>query len=104
MANSEIKSESEKSFENILDFKKKLSLFQQDELPIQTLLQHPFANSLFEFFRLFPLRYNEEHIHLTGALNAEFLFPRLKKLFDGPNKAVYEKKITDVYGPTSWPR
>ncbi len=103
LANSDMKDESEKAFENVLDFKKKLSLFQQNELPIHSLLQHPFTHSLFEFFRLFPLRYNEEHIHLTGALNAEFLYPRLKKLFDGPNKTVYEKKITDVYGPTSWP-
>lgn len=103
LVNSEIKNENEKSYESVLDFKKKLSLFQQDEASIHTLLKHPFANSLFDFFRLFPLKYNEEHIHLTGALNAEFLFPRLKKLFDGPNKAIYEKKITEVYGPDSWP-
>ncbi|MGC4073781.1 MAG: hypothetical protein QM760_14975 [Nibricoccus sp.] len=47
---------------------------------------------LFCFFREFPLPYHEEHIHLTGSLSAEFIYPRLKKLLEGPDKKTYEEK------------
>lgn len=85
------------------EFRKLLSGFQSNEVDISTLLGHPFSEAFFEFFKEFPIPYHEEHIHLTGSLSAEFIFPRLKKLLDGPDKKIYEQKITQVYGDTSLP-
>lgn len=80
------------------EFRKLLAGFQQDEVDIQTLLNHPLADGLKLFFKNFPLPYKEEHIHLTGSLTADFVFPRLKPLLEGPNKELYWKKIRDTYG------
>ncbi len=85
------------------EFRKLLNGFQSNEVDISTLLGHPFSEAFFEFFRGFPLSYHEEHIHLTGSLSAEFIYPRLKKLLDGPEKKLYEEKIAQVYGPDSIP-
>jgi hypothetical protein len=103
LSHSELSSESPRAFELIQEFKTQLSKFRQNENTIQELLNHPVASALFDFFRLFPLKYREEHIHLTGALTANFLWPRLKKLIEGPHAEIYKKKITDVYGPKAWP-
>ncbi|WP_372653864.1 hypothetical protein [Halobacteriovorax sp.] len=88
---------------SLLEFNHLLTGFQIDEVDITTLLTHPVAEALFGFFKSFPIPYNEEHIHLTGSLNAEFIYPRLKKLLEGENKEIYEKKIKDVYGENSIP-
>lgn len=88
---------------SLLEFSHLLTGFQIDEVDIDTLLTHPVAEALFEFFKSFPIPYNEEHIHLTGSLSAEFIYPRLKVLLEGPNKEIYEKKISDVYGEDSIP-
>lgn len=88
---------------DIINFSRLLADFQQDEADIDTLLNHPVSLALFEFFKSFPLKYHEEHIHLTGSLNSEFIYPRLKKLLKGPNKKIYEKKIKDVYGEDALP-
>lgn len=85
------------------EFRKLLNGFQSNEVDITTLLGHPFSEAFFEFFKGFPLSYHEEHIHLTGSLSAEFIYPRLKKLLDGPEKKLYEEKIAQVYGPDSIP-
>jgi adenosine deaminase len=85
------------------DFRELISAYQTDQIGIETLLHHTVASALFEFFRRFPLPYRDEHTHLTGALSAEFVYPRIKKLLAGPNKAIYEKKITDIYGPSALP-
>ncbi len=85
------------------EFRRLIAKFQQDEVKIQDLLEHPVAEALFEFFKNFPLKYNEEHIHLTGALTADFIYPRLKKLMDGPNRDLYEAKIKEVYGDDAIP-
>lgn len=85
------------------EFRSLLSKFQSDQTGIDTLLKHAVADALFEFFRRFPLPYRDEHTHLTGALSAEFVYPRIKKLLEGKNKAIYEKKITDIYGPGALP-
>lgn len=85
------------------EFRGLISAFQTDQIGIETLLNHIVASALFEFFRRFPLPYRDEHTHLTGALSAEFVYPRIKKLLEGPNKAIYEKKITDIYGPSALP-
>ncbi|MFG1493114.1 hypothetical protein [Halobacteriovorax sp. ZH4_bin.1] len=87
----------------ILEFMKLLSSFQIDEVDIETLLNHPVSDAVFNFFQKFPIPYYEEHIHLTGSLNAEFIYPRLKKLLSGKNKKVYEKRIAEVYGEDALP-
>ncbi|MES3036575.1 MAG: hypothetical protein V4736_01590 [Bdellovibrionota bacterium] len=80
------------------EFKAKLDLFKIDKMDFHELIAHPFTEALFRFFRAFPVKFNEEHIHLTGSMTAEFLHPRLMPLFTGPNKEVYRKKIKEVYG------
>ncbi|MFZ4714487.1 MAG: hypothetical protein ACOYL6_12265 [Bacteriovoracaceae bacterium] len=95
--------ESPEVLKEIKHFREMLSLFHQGELEIEPLLDHNVGLALFQFFKHFPLKYQEEHIHLTGSLDAEFIYPRLKKLLDGPNKAIYEKKIIDTYGKDSIP-
>ncbi len=87
----------------IVEFRQLLSTYQQDIVEMETLLDHPVSHALYRFFNSFPLKYKEEHSHLTGSLNAEFIYPRLKKLLEGPNKAIYEQKIVDIYGPKSLP-
>lgn len=103
LGSSELSNESPRAFELIQEFRQLLSQFSQNELDIHTLIQHPVSEALFGFFRLFPLKYREEHIHLTGALTAEYIYPRLKKLIEGPHKELYKKKITEVYGADAWP-
>jgi adenosine deaminase len=103
LANTEIREESEEAFHLVQDFRALLSDFQQNKISIQTLMDHPVSGALFEFFRRFPIKYREEHIHMTGSLTAEFIYPRLKKLIDGPHKELYKKKITEVYGNDAWP-
>lgn len=91
------------SYNLILEFRKLISDFEQSRVGISNLLQHTVSHCLFKFFQNFPLKYNEEHIHLTGALTADFLFPRLQTLFSGPNQSVYAEKIKAVYGEKAWP-
>ena len=85
------------------EFKKLLNAFQSNEVDISNLLGHPFSEAFFGFFKEFPLPYHEEHIHLTGSLSADFIFPRLHKLLNGPNKEVYQQKIEQVYGKDALP-
>lgn len=91
------------AYKKVEEFKSLVDQFKVNKVEISVLLEHEFSKALFEFFKNFPLKYNEEHIHLTGALTADFIFPRLKKLLEGPHKNIYEKKIKEVYGPGSWP-
>lgn len=83
---------------SINEFRKLLAGFQQDEVDIQTLLSHPVSDALKNLFKRFPIPYREEHIHLTGSLTADFVYPLLKPLLEGPNKDVYWEKIRAVYG------
>ena len=87
----------------INEFRRLIKGFQEDEVDIDTLLNHPISSGLFQFFKSFPLPYYEEHIHLTGSLSAEFIFPRIKKLLEGPQHKIYEQKIIEVYGETALP-
>jgi len=82
----------------IKSFQTLLIHFSQDEVQIGSLLTHPISSAMFLFFKHFPLPYREEHIHLTGSLTAEFIYPRLKKLLIGKNKDAYEKIIIENYG------
>ncbi|WII72181.1 hypothetical protein QJS83_17095 [Bdellovibrio sp. 22V] len=86
-----------------VEFRELLNRFQINQVTINALLKHPMSAALFEFFKNFPLKYNEEHIHLTGAITADFIYPRLKKLLEGPHKDVYEEKIKEVYGDKALP-
>ncbi|MGE5084712.1 MAG: hypothetical protein ACM3MG_00320 [Bacillota bacterium] len=85
------------------NFRGLLNSFQINQISISALLKHPVSAALFEFFKNFPLKYHEEHIHLTGAITADFIYPRLKKLLEGPNKDIYQQKITEVYGDKALP-
>jgi adenosine deaminase len=87
----------------LMEFRRLLAGFHEDEVDIHTLLSHPVSLAFFEFFKSFPLKYYEEHIHLTGSLSAEFILPRIKKLLKGPHKKIYEQKITEVYGKDALP-
>lgn len=86
-----------------VEFRNLLFQFQSDQVEMSTLLRHPIAKGLFGFFLKFPLPYRDQHTHLTGALSLSFVYPRIKKLLEGPNKEIYEKKITEIYGPGSLP-
>ncbi len=88
---------------SLMEFRKLVIGFQNSEVDITTLLNHSFSKAFFDFFKEFPLPYHEEHIHLTGSLSAEFLYPRLKELLNGPLKDLYEQKIKQVYGDHAVP-
>jgi hypothetical protein len=88
---------------NVHDFRALLGRFRVDAAPIESLLDHAVARSLAGFFHAFPIPFRDEHIHLTGSLDAAFIWPRLEKLLDSPQRAMYEAKIAEVYGPGSLP-
>jgi adenosine deaminase len=85
------------------EFDQLLSRFRIDQEEVETLLAHPFSTALFDFFKAFPLPFRDEHIHLTGSLAADFIFPHLRRLLEGPHRALYERKITEVYGADALP-
>jgi adenosine deaminase len=87
----------------VKEFRELIDLFKINKISIQKLLEHPVSDALFEFFKNFPLKYKEEHIHLTGAITADFIFPRIEKLLEGPHRKIYEDKIKQAYGVTSLP-
>ena len=103
MAHSSLELENKEAYDLVLEFESMIRDFQQNKINIHELMDHPLNDVLFQFFKNFPLKYSEEHIHLTGALTAEFIYPRLKKLIEGPHKDIYEKKIKEVYGDKAWP-
>jgi len=88
---------------SIAEFRRLLYGFHQNEVDIYTLLSHPISEALFNFFKSFPIKFMEEHIHLTGSLTADFIYPRLMKLIDADGQGVYKAKITEVYGQEAWP-
>jgi adenosine deaminase len=86
-----------------LNFIEKLNEYRVKDGQIEELFEHPIGRAFFRFFKNFPLRYREEHIHLTGSLTAEFIYPRIKKLLEGPHKEIYENKIKAIYGENALP-
>ncbi len=103
LLSSSLKSKNKDGYETVLNFKLKLNEFMTNQIGIYDLLKHPFALVLEEFFKRFPLRYSEEHIHLTGSLTAEFIWSKLEPLLKTPHSEIYKKKITEVYGEKAWP-
>src|SRR5437763_16094440 len=87
----------------VREFRDLLGRFHIDAAPIEALLRHDVARSLADFFRAFPIPFRDEHIHLTGSLDADFIWPRLAKLLDGPRRSMYESKIAEVYGADALP-
>jgi adenosine deaminase len=87
----------------IREFHGLLDAFRIDKAPIAKLLDHPFSTAFRDFFRRYPAPFRDEHTHLTGALDAEFIFPRLQALLEGPDRTLYERKIAEVYGEESLP-
>src|SRR5207248_9560359 len=87
----------------VREFRTLLGRFRVDDATIESLLDHAVARSLADFFRAFPIPFRDEHIHLTGSLDADFIWPRLAPLLDGPQRAMYEAKIAEVYGADSLP-
>ncbi len=87
----------------IRSFHELLYDYQRDPQEIGSLLRHPVAQTLGGIFRAFPLPFHEEHIHLTGSLSADFIYPRLAELLEGPHAAAYEEKIRATYGEDALP-
>jgi hypothetical protein len=70
---------------------------------IEALLAHRISRTLESFLVRFPHPFREEHTHLTGSLDASFVYPRLSALLEGPHAEVYRRKISEVYGPQALP-
>jgi adenosine deaminase len=85
------------------EFHELLGKFRLNDTPIEPLLDHPVSQALAAFFRAFPIPFRDEHIHLTGSLAADFIYPRLDALLHGPRRALYESKIAAVYGDDALP-
>lgn len=100
---SDLQKRKPEAWQHFQDFQRQVELSSLGQQKIDQLLDLPASRAFIDFFRSFPLKYKEEHIHLTGSLSAEFIFPRLQKLLEGPQKEIYRKKITEVYGNSAWP-
>ncbi|HYO75942.1 MAG TPA: hypothetical protein VE010_05720, partial [Thermoanaerobaculia bacterium] len=85
------------------EFRSLVNRFRVNETQIETLLEHPVSHALAAFLRAFPIPFRDEHIHLTGSLDATFIYPRLAQLLEGRNRALYEAKIAEVYGKEALP-
>ena len=87
----------------IREFHLLLGQFRLGRASIEALFAHPVSMALEAFLRAFPIPFRDEHIHLTGSLGPEFVYERLQPLLEGPDRALYEQKIEQVYGPGSLP-
>lgn len=103
MLSSSLKTKNSEAYNWVVEYRELINQFVINNISLHVLKAHPFNLVLEEFFRRFPLKYKEEHIHLSGSLTAEFIWSKLKPLLDGPNRALYEKKIKNVYGEKAWP-
>ena len=103
MLSSSLKTKNSEAYLWVYEFKNLLNSFITNEINIQKLRAHPFIHVLEDFFKRFPIKYKEEHIHLTGSLTAEFVWQQLQPLIEGPHAAIYESRIKAVYGEQAWP-
>lgn len=87
----------------VTDFREMLFDYWKNGDGVDKLIEHDVGQAVGGFLRSFPLHYQEEHIHLTGSLNASFVYPRLMQLLDGPNAAIYKRKILETYGQDTLP-
>ena len=88
----------------IREFHERLGAFRLGRGSIDALFAHPASKALAAFFRNFPIPFRDEHIHLSGSLDAEFVWTRLQPLLDGPHRKLYEERIARVYGPDAVPK
>ena len=103
MLSSSLKSKNAEAYTWVAEYRELLNQFMVNKIDLQTLKKHPFNLVLEEFFKRFPLKYREEHIHLSGSLTAEFIWSKLEPILNGTNRAIYEKKIKTVYCENAWP-
>jgi hypothetical protein len=87
----------------VVEFHQLLGSFRLNQAQIDRLIEHPVGQALKAFLRAFPIPYRDEHTHLSGSLDAGFLWPRLQALLEGPQRALYESKIREVYGDEALP-
>jgi adenosine deaminase len=85
------------------EFSELLKRFQNNPIDISRLLDHVVGRALRNFFKNFPLTFHEDHIHLTGSLEPEFLFPHIRDLLAGDLDMVYSAKIVEIYGADALP-
>jgi adenosine deaminase len=88
---------------HIREFHRLLGRFRINQEPIGSLLTHAVSHAFEALFRAFPIPFRDEHVHLTGSLDAGFVYSRLVPLLDGPDRGTYEAKIAEVYGEGSLP-
>jgi len=100
---SEYLSQDKKIKKEFADFIKVLGKYKNSECEMEELLEHPVAKALYDFFKYFPIRYREEHTHLSGSLQPEFVYHKLEKKLEGPHGSKYEDMIREVYGDLSVP-
>lgn len=81
---------------HIREFHELLGRFRLNGVSIDRLLEHPVSQALEQFFRAFPIPFRDEHIHLSGSLDADFVYPRLAPLLENPATAA---RIKQIYGP-----
>jgi adenosine deaminase len=103
MLSSSLKTKNAEAYDWVSEYRELLNQFMVNRIDMRTLRQHKFNQVLEEFFRRFPLKYREEHIHLSGSLTAEFVWSQLKPLIEGTNSSIYERKIKHIYGDSAWP-
>lgn len=89
--------------QSLSEFHELLYVYHRDPSDIRALLDHEVARTLGGFLRVFPLRFREEHIHLTGSMTADFVYPRLMSLLEGEHGDAYEAKIRETYGEHALP-
>ena len=70
LLSSDLKDRQSQAYASVFEFRHLLNQFQINEVNIAALLKHPVSAALTEFLGKYPLRYKEEHVHLTGALTA----------------------------------
>jgi len=88
---------------SIHEFRELLAAYSRNAVEADTLLHHPMSQALFLYFKEFPIPFYEEHIHLSGSLSADFIYPRLMDLLNGPDREKYEERIIDIYGTNALP-
>lgn len=83
-------------------FREMLSQYHREEIALDELMIHPISDALLFFFKHFPLRYIEEHTHLTGALTGKFLHPLVEEEVNGSHKNQIITNLAKIY-PNSSP-
>jgi adenosine deaminase len=81
----------------IKNFREMLSQYHREEIPLENLISHAVSDALLFFFKNFPLRYIEEHTHLTGALSADFLHPLVAEELASTHKNQILASLAKIY-------